>query len=127
MLEQDYIMRIINAIIRAILKLFFNIDTESPITELLESEEEQERLSELLDMVDDGEINEAENCLYDLISYDNDSGLKIALLFYSHLNDKSDDFLEKNNFSREEVKMGIENVADKLGASSIVEMYSEDL
>lgn len=39
----------------------------------------------------------------------------IALLFYSYLNDKTDEFLEANDFSREEIILGIENVTDRFG------------
>ena len=110
MFEQDYVMRLIKEMVRAILKLLFNIDTESPTVELLENKEEQETLENLLDMVDAGEINEAENRLYDLTSNTDMNSLKIALLFYSYLNDKTDDFLEVNDFSRDEIKLGLENV-----------------
>ena len=44
--------------------------------------------------------NEAENRLYDLISDMDMGSLEIALLFYSYLNDKADEFLEENNFCR---------------------------
>ncbi len=115
MFEQDYIMRLIREIIRAVLKLLFNIDTQLPTVELLENKEEKEALESLLDMVDNGNINEAENYLYDLVSDRDIDSLKIALLFYSYLNDKSDEFLQINGFSREEIKLGIQNSADKFG------------
>ena len=123
MFEQDYVMRLIKEMVRAILKLLFNIDTESPTVELLENKEEQETLENLLDMVDAGEINEAENRLYDLTSNTDMNSLKIALLFYSYLNDKTDDFLEVNDFSRDEIKLGLENVADSFGISSIAKVF----
>ena len=123
MFEQDYVMRLIKEMVRAILKLLFNIDTESPTVELLENKEEQETLENLLDMVDAGEINEAENRLYDLTSNTDVNSLEIALLFYSYLNDKTDDFLEVNDFSRDEIKLGLENVADNFGLSSITKMF----
>ncbi len=91
MLEQDYIMRMIKEIIRAVLNLLFHIDTESPVTELLESQQSQTLLEELLKMVDAGLINEAENQVTDLLESENDDRLKIALLFYSHLNDKTNE------------------------------------
>ena len=121
--EQDYVMRLIKEMVRAILKLLFNIDTESPTVELLENKEQKEILENLLDMIDDGEINEAENRLYDLISDTDMDSLEVALLFYSYLNDKTDDFLEANDFSREEIKLGMENVADSFGISSIAKMF----
>lgn len=126
MFEQDYVMRLIKEMVRAILKLLFNIDTESPTVELLENKEEKETLENLLDMVDAGEINEAENRLYDLISVTDINSLEVALLFYSYLNDKTDDFLEANNFSRDEIKLGMENVTENFGLSSIAKMFLTD-
>ena len=126
MFEQDYVMRLIKEMVRAILKLLFNIDTESPTVELLENKEEQETLENLLDMVDVGEINEAENRLYDLTSNTDVNSLEIALLFYSYLNDKTDDFLEANDFSRDEIKLGMENVADNFDLNSIAKMFLTD-
>ena len=108
MFEQDYVMRLIKEMVRAILKLLFNIDAESPTVELLENKEERETLEKLLDMVDAGKINEAENSLYDLTSNKDRNRLEVALLFYYYLNEKTDDFLEANNFSRDEIKSGFE-------------------
>ncbi len=126
MFEQDHVMRLIKEMIRAVLKLLFNIDTKSPTVELLESKEEKESLKDLLDMADNGNINEAENRLYDLISNGDIDSLKIALLFYSYLNDKSDEFLETSEFSREEIKLGIKNLADKFGLKSITKIFLTD-
>lgn len=126
MFEQDYVMRLIKEMVRTILKLLFNIDTESPTVELLDNKEEKETLENLLDMIDAGKINEAENRLYDLISDMDMSSLEIALLFYSYLNDKSDDFLEENDFCREEIKLGIENVVDVFGLTSIAKIFLTD-
>ena len=126
MFEQDYVMRLIKEMVRAILKLLFNIDTESPTIELLENKEEKGTLENLIDMVDAGEINEAENRLYDLISATDMNSLEVAILFYSYLNDKTDDFLEANDFSRDEIKLGMENVADNFGLNSIAKMFLTD-
>ncbi len=127
MFEQDYVMRLVKEMVRAILKLVFNIDTESPTVELLENKEEKESVEKLLDMIDDGEINEAENKLYDLISESDINSLEVALLFYSYLNDKTDDFLETNSFSRDEIKLGIEDVTENLGLSSMTSLFLKDI
>lgn len=123
MFEQDYVMRLIRQMVRAILKMLFHIDTDSPTEELLKESEEKETLVTLLDLVDKGSINEAENNLSDLTSDGSMSGLKIALLFYSYLNDKTDDFLEKNDFSREEIKLGLKDVALRYGLDNIAETF----
>ncbi len=129
MFEQDYIMRLIKEMVRAILKLLFRIDVQSPTEELLEETESRVELEGLTDMIDNGDINHAENRLYAMIEEDMENGsgetafrkissmekLKIAVLFYSYLNEKEDDFLTEHNFSREEVKMGLEDVLSKFG------------
>lgn len=124
MFENDYVMRLIREIVRAILKLLFDIDTDSPTSELMEDVEEKAMLNNLLKMIDDGKINEAENFIYDLSEDGNNkSNLKMALIFYSHLNEKSDEFLINNNFSREEVQNGLKSIVNKYGLDSISEMF----
>lgn len=126
MFEQDYVMRLIKEMVRVILKLLFHVDTESPTAELLENKEEKETLENLLDLIDAGKINEAENRLSDLVDGADRGSLEIALLFYSYLNDKSDEFLKENDFSREEIKLGMERVADVFGLSSMVRVFLTD-
>jgi hypothetical protein len=121
--EQDYLMRLIKEMVKAILKSFFNIDTDSPTSELLEDSEEKAALDTLLGMVDDGKINEAENEIYELTESLDQNYLEVALLFYSYLNDQSDEFLEDNNFSRDEVKEGLETIVSQYGLNSIASMF----
>lgn len=128
MFEQDYVMRLIKEMVRAVLKLLFDIDTASPSSEMLENREEKETLDRLLNMVDKGRINEAENRIAALIcdgDSNRDSSLKIALLFYSYLNDKPDTFLNMHNFSRDEIKLGIQYVADRYGINDITKIFLE--
>lgn len=126
MFEQDYVMRLIKEMVRAILKLVFNIDTSSPTSEILENKEEKQTLDDLLNLIDAGKINEAENHLCDIIEDGNIAGLEIALLFYYYLNDKTDEFLICNDFSRKEVIMGLEDVINQFGLSSVAKMFLED-
>lgn len=119
MFEQDYIMRLIKEMVRIILKLLFNINT--PAAELLNETEKRETLDYFLDLVDNGNINEAENKICELASKENMENLEIALLFYSYLNDKTDDFLEENDFSREEIKEGLKNIISKYGLNSLID------
>ena len=123
MFEQDYVMRLIKEMVRAILKLLFNIDTDSPSAELLEDAKEQQTLDELLDMVDNGFINEAENKIYEITEEGEKTDLEMALLFYSYLNDKSDDFLEAHNYSRDEIKAGLKAITARYGVDGFAEMF----
>lgn len=123
MFEQDYIVRMIKEMVRAVLKLLFNIDTQSPAIDLLERAEEKAALEALLDMIDEGRIDEAENKIYEATESLDKNALKMALLFYSYLNDKSDEFLEEHNFSRNEVKQGLMDIVSRYGLDSISETF----
>ena len=109
--------------VRAILKLLFNIDTDSPSAELLEDAKEQQTLDELLDMVDNGFINEAENKIYEITEEGKKTDLEMALLFYSYLNDKSDEFLEAHNYGRDEIKAGLKDITVRYGVDGFAEMF----
>ena len=58
MFEQDYVMRLIRQMVRAILKMLFHIDTDSPTEELFKESEEKETLDTLLDLVDKGLVTD---------------------------------------------------------------------
>ena len=123
MYEQDYIMRLIQEMVRAVLKLIFHIDTESLAGKLLEDSEEKAVLDTLLDLADEGKINEAENTVFEITENMDYKNLEVALLFYSYLNEKSDDFLEENDFSRDEVREGLQEIVSRYGLGSIADMF----
>lgn len=126
MFEQDYIMRQIKEMVRALLKLLFHIDTESPSIEMMQDVEEKYMLSQLLQMIDDGNVNDAEDQLFEMIADGDRKNLKTALLFYAYLNEKSDEFLEQHDFSREEIRSGLKEVVSKYGLESMADVFLED-
>lgn len=129
MFGQDYIMRLIKEMVRAILKLLFQIDTDSPTEELLEEKEEKEAFHALVELIDDGKINEAENQLYEQMenegANERSASLKTALLFYSYLNQKSDDFLKEHDYSREEIREGLNQIVSRYGLEGLTELWTE--
>lgn len=127
MFEQDYILRLIKEMIRAILKLVFHIDTDNPVEELLEDRESQNTLEKLYDLVDCGNINEAENQIYDMTNDNSMANLKAALLFYSYLNDKEDEFLQEHGFCRDEIRSGLEELASRYGLTGLAEIFLSDV
>lgn len=123
MFEQDYIMRLIHEMVRALLKIIFNIDTDSPTAEIIKDAEDRQTLNELISMVDAGWINEAENKVYEITEEKNKKDLEVALLFYSYLNSKSDEYLEEHDFSRDEVKSGLIEITKRYGLEGFVDAY----
>ena len=125
MFEQDYVMRMVKEIARVLAKIIFNADSETIEEDLKEDKETQQKLTELFDMIDEGLINEAENIIFEILEKGNKTDLQIALQFYSYLNDKSDLFLEKHNFSREEILLGLRDVMAQYGVTGIVENWCQ--
>lgn len=127
MVEQDYIMRLIKELIRALLKVIFHTDLDMPSVEMLKDAQRRCALEELLNLMDNGEINEAENRLSELLEDGGGEELALALLFYSHLNEKSNDFLEAHDFTREEIKAGLEDALQSQGLSEMAEAFLSEL
>lgn len=127
MVEQDYIMRLIKEMVRTLLKLLFHIDMDNPAAELYEEAEDKNTLQSLLDMVNAGNINDAENQIYEMTADGGMEHLKTALLFYAYLNEKSNDFLEKHDFSREEVRQGVKYLVEQYGLHSIADTFLSDM
>lgn len=123
MFEEDYIMRQIREMVRMLLKLLFQMDLEEDSEELLRGTKENEVLRELMEMVDDGRINEAENRVYELCEDGEMANLKVMLLFYDYLNGKSDEYLEECEFSREELKEDMRDLLAGFGLSDMAEAF----
>ena len=116
--EKDYIMRLIHELIRTLIKLLCGADPDRSEEELLPAAKKGRYLS-LRQMLDDGEINQAENLLQEELDIHDRADLEMALLFYRSLNRKSD-------FSREEIRDGISYVVDLYGYGSMLDAFLED-
>ncbi|EOT24311.1 hypothetical protein C805_02523 [Eubacterium sp. 14-2] len=132
MVEKDYIMRMIHEMVRTILKLIFHIDEEKQELVFLEGKD-QDFYQRLCLLADQGKINEAENMLYEHLEdefgqeeTEHLENLKLSLAFYDYLNEKTGDFLEDHDFSREEVAEGIKSVMKRYGYSGLAETLLEN-
>lgn len=113
MYEQDYVMRIISESIRFLKKIL--LDDEEISYEIKNKNHTDYLHEQLLEFIEKGQINEAENFLFFNLDLENKDHVLLALDFYDRLNGLSDEFLESNNFSREEVKMGLNEIAKSFG------------
>lgn len=117
--QDDYVMRTISDLVRAIARLVLrknDIDYDLP-----EDEDKYTSLDKvyrkLKDLADAGEINEAENLLSDNLDPPDLDCLEMALTFYMYLNQFNDDILYTANYSREEIVDGINSVCAEYGIS----------
>ena len=111
--EKDYIMRLIHGIALVLARLLLGrqMENEGEIATILDKQEKEQN-DLLLRMVDEGKINRAEERLFDLLenaSWDDRHKAAVAICFYSHVNDKDDEFLAKADFTREEIMEGLED------------------
>lgn len=120
MFEEDYIMRLIHQVIRTLLKLLFNIDTEKKEELNIIVNETEEKYDDLLNLIDQGQINEAENKLFEELNSKDIQQYKRALIFYAYLNDKDDDFLIDHDYSKREIAEGLKYVSEIYGYGSMV-------
>ena len=122
MLKNDYIMRKIEEWISMILEFVFKIGKNSSPEKLLKLEASKEILKDLKSKIDAGNINEAEDALFNLIKFKTQDSLLIGLLFYSHLNEKSSKFLNEHDFDREEIKTGIKDLLNEFNMNSLSDL-----
>ena len=97
----------------------------------IENAAQEDFYQTLLQRIDRGEINEAENellaymegkrsvekaALQDIGTVDN-TILDMALSVYGYMNEKEDIFLEQNNYCRQEIEEGIQGLLMRFGVS----------
>ena len=119
--EKDYIMRMIKEMVRVLFSLMFG---KKYVSVELEKENKYEvsgkKLKSFLDMIDLGQINEAENILLDNIDYTNKEEVMAAALFYQYLSEKDSEFLKNNNYTKEEVRSGFKQLLMQSGYTDLL-------
>ncbi|HIS48004.1 MAG TPA: hypothetical protein IAB46_10735 [Candidatus Scybalocola faecigallinarum] len=123
MVKNDYIMRMISEMIRAVLTLLLGRDIVSKDEIVLPQISEDSDFQKLIAMVNEGRINEAENMLWDMTGDGRQEHFQIALLFYNYLNDLDDEVLEKADFSREEVADGLARIMKLYGYEDMARTF----
>lgn len=118
--DKDYVMRIVHEWIRTLIRLIFGKDIDGEEDTGI-SAEMAEQYRKLMAMIDDGEINEAENILLDGLEEGDRAYFEMALLFYEKLGGKTDEFLAEHDYSRQEVVDGLKYVVNFYGYGSVLD------
>ena len=127
--EQDYVMRLIKQVIHALIGVLLNKKTtlEHEMLVNLQQNSGDDYLQRLTILADQGEICEAENMLLDALEGGTHETCLAALLFYEHINEFDDDFLEEHNFSRNEIRQGVIDIADRMKMYPVAASILEDM
>ncbi len=125
--EKDYIMRMIKEMVQVLFSLVFG---KKYISVELEEENKYEvsgnTLNYFFNMIDIGKINEAENLLLEDLDYTNKEDVITAALFYQYLSQKDDAFLSRNDYTKDEVLFGFEQLLEKSGYKDLVHLIRVD-
>ena len=112
--EQDYIMRMIKEVIRVLVTVALGktykqveLDAENKY------EVSGDNVNQWKKMIDNGEINEAENLLLDEMDYTSREAVEEAIRFYGYVSEKGEAFLKEHDYSEEEVFDGLQMLAKR--------------
>ena len=113
--EKDYIMRMIKEMVQVLFSLVFG---KKYVSVELEDENKYEvsgnTLKYFFDMIDQGDINEAENLLLEDLDYTNKEEVMAAAFFYQHLSQK--------DYTKEEVLFGFKQLLEKSGYKDLIRL-----
>ncbi len=118
--EQDYIMRMIRQMVRALVSVLLGKKYQmAEFPNENKYEVSGTPLEDYLRMIDEGLINEAENLILEKTDYSSKEDISALLIFYDYISQKEESFLEKNNYSAEEVLEGLKAIASETGLGDI--------
>jgi|WetSurMetagenome_2_1015567.scaffolds.fasta_scaffold381135_2 hypothetical protein len=111
MYHDDWLMSQIRLLAAAIAKIIFRKDV---IFYEVKDDENKNETDELFlylrTLLDSGDINTAEDLLFESLQPDDQDLLLLAVDFYQRLNDLSDEDLVRSHFSRAEIYDGLQEV-----------------
>lgn len=116
MLKEDYILRSIKNKIKFLANILFGKDIVN--YEYVNKDENSESdilYKKLRVLISNNNINDAESLLFEEFDPLDKNKIAIALDFYNSINNLDDEILEKNNFTRKEIKDGIDDIYELLG------------
>lgn len=126
--EKDYVMRMIKEMARVIFSLAFGKTYVSVEMEKANKYRVSGKaLNDLWEMIDAGQINEAENLLLENIDYADKEEMMGAALFYLYLSEKEDSFLEAHQYSKEEVLFGFKQLFERSGYQEILSLIESGI
>lgn len=116
--HQDWFMRQIRQFIEAVARVLLGKDlrAEQPASS---------QWKELEELLNRRGACKAEDFLLDRFDPADRSWLEAGLALYSRLNDLTDQELEEQNFSREEIREGIRNLCSMAGAPDMELLFGE--
>ena len=114
--QKDYLMRLIEDIVRIVARIFFGKDYVSYryIDETVLSRTDL-WYRQLMELIEQRRLGEAEDILFAGLDTGNRDHMSVALDVYMAMNALSDDELENADFTRQEIKDGLKKITSLFG------------
>ena len=119
--EKDYVMRMIKEAARVMFSVLLGKKyTQVELEQEGKFEVSGRGVDSYKELIDRGEINEAENLLLDELDYTSQEEVAAAVLIYQYMGEKGEEFLRMHQYSQEEVLDGLEQLGKKAGYDGVV-------
>ena len=119
--EKDYVMRMIKEAARVMFSVLLGKKyTQVELEQEGKFEVSGRGVDSYKELIDRGEINEAENLLLDELDYTSQEEVAAAVLIYQYMGEKGEEFLRMLQYSQEEVLDGLEQLGKKAGYEGVV-------
>ena len=116
MYHMDWLMSQIRLLAAAIARAVFHKDAIVYEADTVTQHHADDALfKQLLALIDEGKLNEAEDLLFEALQPDHKNLLLLAVDFYQRLNQMSDEALERCQFSRQEIYDGLRDAQHVYG------------
>lgn len=119
-IKQDWLLREIENLVQFVSRFMFNKDfINYEINDLINNSESDLLFKEIIRLLEKNKICEAENLIFKNIKEENLEYLKLAIDYYTRINEFSDEQLAICNFSRDEIVEGLKEILEIYGVPSI--------
>ncbi|MBR5372662.1 MAG: hypothetical protein IK130_10665 [Oscillospiraceae bacterium] len=127
MFEQDYVMREIRTMIRAVMKAVFNVDTEETPLAFLERQgrmmDDGTFSAEIIALARQERFRDAENALFAHISPDDYGMLRLGLAFYDYLSLLDPDTLAAHGYDPDTLADGLRRLLTAYGLEAMSNLF----
>lgn len=121
MIQEDYFIKMIKDCVKLFSKLVFNKEVDDVQEQL--TIEQQDDINKYLNLVKEGNISEVKRLLKELGRSNQFNALKVGLVFFTKINDFSDQELSEYRYSREELRSDLNDFMNMYGYGEITKIY----
>ncbi len=118
MYHEDWLVRQIQITVRAMARIIFNKEAVTyEMADEIQHTDSDLLYVRLVDLLEDDNINKAENILFENMKPGDLNYLLLGLDFYARVNELDNDTLSKCDFSREEIVSGLSELKTMFGVT----------